>query len=342
MDYTKNYVLTDEQVQHLIKNKIINPFVPKGADGMTPIYVLKQEDIKLIGEGGLGSGKKLKLSEEEKKARRKEQLKNAQRVYREGNRENYNKKQNDYYYAMKEDDAKYNNWKEKMMAVNINYRAKRKLQTGQTKMVKDIEKELKKEWKEKNKGKAGRPKKNEPKVKKEMDKIWFEAEKQKRVQEKLEKLGKDFVIPKQKTDKFDTEGRPVYKKFEIDLKKDPIYPYIGDKDYDYKKSGFAPPENPEPYTIADYAEYKATKIIPKHLKKEIKKKKEKENIVMSIVEEEVKPEKKEKVISKEDAEIKLLKQFSKDTNYQANFNSQTIRDIVFKGNTFKEWYAKNS
>jgi hypothetical protein len=273
MDYTKNYVLTDEQVQHLIKNKIINPFVPKGADGMTPIYVLKQEDIKLIGEGGLGSGKKLKLSEAEKKARRKEQLKNAQRVYRQNNRDDYNKKQNEYYYAMKEDDTKYTNWKDKMMVVNQNYRAKKKLQTGQNKIIKDIVRDLKKEWKEKNKGKAGRPKKGVGKEKKEMDMIWFEAEKQKRVQKKLAELGEDFVIPKQKTDKFDTEGRPVYKKFEIDLKKEPIYPYLGDTGYDYKESGFAPPENPEPYTETDYVEYKATKTIPKHLKKEIKKKK---------------------------------------------------------------------
>jgi hypothetical protein len=285
MDYTKNYVLTDEQVQNLIKNKIINPFVPKGADGMTPIYVLKHEDIKLIGEGGLGSGKKLKLSEEEKKARRKEQLKNAQRVYREGHREDYNKKQNEYYYAMKEDDDKYTNWKNKMMAININYRAKRKLQSGQKKIIKDIEKKLKQEWKEKNKGKAGRPKKGVGKEKKDMDMIWFEAEKQKRVQAELKKLGDEYVIPKQKTDKFDTEGRPVYKKFESDLVKDPVYPYTGDVGKGDK----------EPYTEADYIEYKATKLIPQHLKKEIKKKKkEKENIEMTL--EEVKPvkEKKEK------------------------------------------------
>jgi len=286
MDCTKNYVLTDEHVQYLIKNKIINPFVPKGADGVTPIYVLKQEDLKLIGEGGLGSGKKLKLSEDEKKMRRKEQLKNAQRVYREGNRENYNKKQNDYYYTMKQDNAKYTNWKDKMSAINITYRAKKKLLTGKLKIEKDIEKTLKKEWSANNKGKAGRPKKGEEKKKKELDLVWFEAEKQKRFQEALKKLGNEFVIPKQKTENEDTYGRPIYKKFESDLVKDPVYPYTGDVGKGDK----------EPYTEADYIEYKSTKLIPKHLKKEIKKKKEKENIVMTLQEE--KPEKKEKIIYK--------------------------------------------
>ena len=277
-------MLSNDQVQYLINNKIINPFVPKSEDGKTPIYVLKKEDLKILGEGGLGSGKKLKLSEDEKRARRKEQLKNAQRVYREGHRADYNKKQNDYYYAMKEDDAKYSNWKDKMAVVNQNYRAKRKLQTGQKKIVKNIEKQLKKEWKEKNKGKKGRPKKGEVKDKKEIDNVWFETEKQKRVQAELSKLGEDFVIPKQKVEgKFDTEGRQVYKKFDSDLKKEPIYPYTGDMG----KGDI------EPYTESDYIEYKATKLIPKHLKKEIKKqKKQKENIEL-IVEE--KPAKKEPV-----------------------------------------------
>jgi hypothetical protein len=289
MDYSKNYVLTNEQVQQLIQNKIINPFVPKGEDGITPIYVLKQEDIKLIGEGGLGSGKKLKLSEAEIKARRKEQLKNAQRVYREKNRVDYNKKQNEYYYDMKKDEEKYSNWKDKMSVANQTYRAKKKLQTGKTSIIKKIEKQLKKEWKEdpKNKGKKGRPKLGETKVKKEMDKAWFEAEKQKRVQEELKKLGEEYVIPKQKVEgKFDTDGRQVYKKFDIDLKKDPIYPYTGDMG----KGDI------EPYTEADYIEYKTTKLIPPRLKKEIKKKKKveekKENIEMVI--EEVKPVKKDK------------------------------------------------
>jgi hypothetical protein len=312
MDFTKNYVLTDEQVQNLIKNKIINPFVPKGVDGMTPIYVLKQEDIKLIGEGGLGSGKPLKLSKEEYKIRRKEQMKNAQRVYREKNRADYNKKQNEYYYAMKEDDEKYKNWKKKMEKVNQDYRSKKKLQTGDKKKIRRVEREIKEEWKQMNKGKAGRPKKGEEKIKKEIDKVWFEAEKQKRIQKLTENLGKEFVIPKTpyvytKKDveeaeklgkkgvkegdkKFDTEGRQVYKKFEIDLKKEPIYPYLGDKDYNYEKSGFAPPENPTPYTDADYLEYKATKLIPKSLKKDIKKKK-KENIELVIEEKPVKEKK---------------------------------------------------
>jgi hypothetical protein len=96
----------------------------------------------------------------------------------------------------------------------------------------------------------------------------------------------------------DTDGRQVYKKLETDLKKEPIYPYLGDASYDYAKIKMTPPENPEPYTEADYIAYKATKEIPKHLKKEIKKKKkekeEKENIEITI--EEVKPEKKEKII----------------------------------------------
>lgn len=306
MDYSKNYVLTNEQVQQLIQNKIINPFVPKGEDGITPIYVLKQEDIKLIGEGGLGSGKKLKLSDAEIKARRKEQLKNAQRVYREKNRVNYNKKQNEYYYDMKKDDEKYTNWKDKMSVANQTYRAKKKLQTGKTSIIKKIEKQLKKEWKEnpENKGKKGRPKLGETKVKKEMDKAWFDAEKQKRVQAELKKLGEDYVIPKKQYvytekdvevakkfglsgvveggKKFDADGRPVYKKFEIDLIKDPNYPYVGDVG---KGDGTL-------YTEADYIEYNATKLIPPHLKKEIKKKKKVEE-KKEEVEEEVK-EKKEK------------------------------------------------
>ena len=352
MDYSKNYVLTNEQVQQLIQNKIINPFVPKGADGITPIYVLKHEDIKLIGEGGLGSGKKLKLSDDEKKARRKEQLKNAQRVYRESNRVNYNKKQNEYYYTMKKDEEKFTNWKDKMSVVNQNYRAKKKLETGKTSMIKKIEKQLKKEWKEdpKNKGVKGRPKKGETKVKKEMDKAWFEAEKQKRVQAELKKLGEDFIIPKTQyvytekdvevakkfgvsgvkegDKKYDTDGRPVYKKFEIDLKKDPIYPYTGDMG----KGDI------EPYTEADYIEYKSTKKIPASLKKDIKKKKkiEEEKEVVDV--KPVKKEKEEKELTQQEKEIKLLGDFKAEKNYQANFKSQNIRDIIFQGNLFKEWY----
>jgi len=277
-----NFVLSNEQVQNLINKKIINPFVPKNSNGSTPIYVLDKKDLPLLGEGGLGSGTKLEISEAERKERRRQQLKNAQRKYRDKDRAGYNARQLLYYNEMKEDPVRYENWKNHMLTANENYRAKKKLGKPPKQLVKDVERKLKQEWKEMNKGKRGRPKKDgdAKKVNKEIDKAWFEAEKVKRIQEEMDKLGLEYAIPMKNTGMVSEEtGKPIYEKYDFVLKKEPTYPYAGDE-----AIGF---------TEKDYVEYNATKLVPKQVKK-IKK----EMAGEEYVEEEVKPkkEKKEKVV----------------------------------------------
>lgn len=262
-----NFVLSNDKVQDLINKKIINPFVPKGEDGITPIYVLDKKHLPLLGEGGLGSGKPLKITEEQRKERRREQLKNAQRKYRDADRAGYNARQLDYYKIMKEDPVRYEIWKSHMRKANDIYREKKNLGKAPKTLVKEVEAKLKMEWKEKNKGKRGRPTKEQKekgltKQSKEIDKAWFEYEKHKRILEEMTKLGKTYAIPMKNTGMISEEtGKPIYEKYDFALKNEPEYPYTGDKD----EGGVMP------YTEDDYVAYNATSLVPKVVKKEYKK-----------------------------------------------------------------------
>jgi hypothetical protein len=313
------YILTEEQVQNLIARKIINPFVPKGEDGVTPIYVLNKSDLPLVGEGGLNSGRPLPVNvygskddpTEIRKQRRKEQLKNAQRTYRDKNRDKYNENQKRYYDEMKDDPERYKRWKDNMIKANETYRLKKKRENPQE-LIKRVEKELKKEMKMKNKGKRGRPSKKDAEKKKEVDALWFETEKQRRIKEALAN-NENVVIPKQPiVGKFDTEGRQVYKKFPFALQNQLEYPYAGDVGKGDKL----------PITAEDYLAYKVEGEPPKALKKKFRKMKKQteegvENVVLSIIEEDedeevFKPKKvkKEKVI-KEKKEKEYTPEFKK-------------------------------
>jgi len=259
-----NYILTNEQVQELIAKKIINPFVPKGENGYTPIYVLNKDDLPLLGEGGLGSGKKLNISEEQRLARRREQLKNAQRKYRDANRTEYNKRQKEIYEAMKDDPTivkdgktRYEIWKDNMVVANNTYRAKKRLTRPTKELVKKVVDELKKEWKEKHPVKRGRPTKEDKKKgivsKREVDKEWLRVEKDKRIAEEMKKLGAEVVIPMVKTDRKSAKGSPIYVKQEIALDKNLIYPYTGDVGAEGTAKGDMP------YTAEEYAIYNIEK-----------------------------------------------------------------------------------
>ena len=337
-----NFVLSNEKVQELINKKIINPFVPKGEDGITPIYVLDKKNLPLLGEGGLGSGTPLKLTKEQKDERRREQLKNAQRKYRNSKRELYNERQLKYYKAMKEDPARYSNWKNHMIEANERYRAKKSLGKPPKALVKDIESKLRKEWKEKNKGKRGRPKKGEEKkVQKEVDKEWFEAEKQKRIQEEMKKIGKEYSIPMKNTGKVGEAGQPIYEKFDFALKTQLEYPYTGDKD----KGGEMP------YTEQDYLVYNATNLVPNNVKREKKKlvgeeyvdvEEKKEMKAKAKAEKPKKEKKAEKIMTQDEMEYELVKQFTEEVEptSQAVLTSKSVRDLIMGTTKFKNWLNK--
>lgn len=339
-NFNNNYVLTNEQVQELIKKKIINPFVPQTPNGLTPIYVLKKEDLKIIGEGGLGSGKELpdefgdppkkgeKITNALRQERRRQQLKNAQKKYRETKRADYNKKQNEYYKEMKKDPERYANWIEKMKEANERYKAKKGYVRDLNKKKKEAEREAKKIWKKENKGKRGRPKKGETKVKKDIDEAWVKMKADEIYSEKIKDLQKQGEVV-QKELKPNKEGKLTFQFPKEYNEANAVleYPYTGDEELGY--------------TAEVYLAYNKEKQVPKEIKKAYRKKKglpEEEPVKEKKVKEKKEPVKKE--VNKEEQEIKMMENFSKDTNYQANFKSPSIRKIVTSGKTFNEWYEK--
>lgn len=359
-----NYILTNEQVQALIDKKIINPFVPKGEDGFTPIYVLNKEDLPLLGEGGLGSGKPLKnLTAEQKAERRKQQLKNAQRKYRDANREKYNENQKKIYQAMKEDSdqTRYKRWKDNMIVANTTYRLKLSQGKPSKIKIKEIVNELKEEWKKLNPVKRGRKAKGEPIVtpaeRKAQEKAWIEAQKKKRIEEEKAKISVGAVIPKKPTGRFNSKDAEIYVKYPEDLKTSLLYPYAGDIGAKGGEKGDMP------YTEQEYIKYNLDKkenekkieegdkgkksLVPRAVKKAYRKLAGKEIIdaedkkEMKQKAEDKKPKKPVKQLTKEETELKLLKEWKKDVNQpKLDIKSESRRKLIISGNPFKTWYEE--
>ena len=116
------YVLNPSQMLKMKEKNVINPFTAtmnNSAYGLEPVYVMKKQDFAvnhsnaIVGEGGVGSGKKLNSEDRfgssynpddpNIKARRYAQIKNAQRKYRSKseNRERYNDYMRKLYASMK-------------------------------------------------------------------------------------------------------------------------------------------------------------------------------------------------------------------------------------------------
>lgn len=249
MNFNGNYVLSNDDVQELIKKKIINPFVPQMPNGLTPIYVLKKEDMKAIplavgsvtfGEGGLGSGTMLpeefgtiKEPTDLRKERRKQQLKNAQKKYRETHRQEYNKRQNDYYKQMKNDPERYERWKESMAVANSKYKSKKGYTSQINKKMKEANKEALELWKKENKPKRGRPKKGEERVEKKVDEAWIEMKAKEIFNEKMKEIQNvEGEIIKKEKKKSLTTGEMTYQ-YPDDINKANAvlqYPYEGDSE----------------------------------------------------------------------------------------------------------------
>jgi len=238
----ENYVLTPSQVQKLKEKNVVNPFAVNNMNsqyGLSPLYVLKKDDFavnhaqEVEGEGGLGSGKKLKerfpdMTAEEAKRRRSSQIKNAQRVYRSNpkNREEYNAYMRDLYKNMAKQDKfiqgepsdrfgknthgtaplKYDDiegWNmnrlEKARLANAKYRQKKRNVAKWSDIEKEtnklVEAMFKKEF-----SKRGRPAKGYVKPKLDWDSPWAKDAKQeafKKIQKDLtEKYGMPVAIGK--------------------------------------------------------------------------------------------------------------------------------------------------
>lgn len=84
------------------------------------------------GQGGIGSGKPLNLTLEEKKERRKQQLRNAQRRYREANREKYNKYMGLLYRGEK-GNVDIENWKQRNKEAMNRFLAKKRIENLENK-----------------------------------------------------------------------------------------------------------------------------------------------------------------------------------------------------------------
>jgi hypothetical protein len=350
----ENIVLSNDDIKKLIQNKIINPFVPNNPNGITPIYVLnKNYNLKNIleGEGGLGSGKELDVDEygtkddptEARKIRRREQIKNAQRKYRESKRSKYNQDQLNIYRKMVEEDGeRYKNWKEKMITANKRYREKKQMERIQNiendkTIQKKIDVKLKNEWKEKNKGKRGRPKKGEVKQKIEMDKDWYENRKKEEENKIKKELNEVIIKKKVKKVQLDEKGNPTGKmshqiENKEDLVTDLVYPYFGDKDYDYSKSEFVPTKTTT-YKKEDYIKYTTE---PKQALKKVKKTAKKEE----LVEEKPDTKKKEKKSISELSEMEIADLFTKEENIQTTLTKSKL-PTIFMNNKFNAWYEKN-
>ena len=80
----------------------------------------------LQGEGGIGSGKPLDLTAEERKERRRQQIRNAQRRYREAHRGEYNEYMNKLYHG-EQGNVDKENWKKRNSEAMERYLAKKKM-----------------------------------------------------------------------------------------------------------------------------------------------------------------------------------------------------------------------
>lgn len=145
------------------------------------------------GAGGIGSGRVLNLTDEEKKERRKQQIRNAQRRYREAHRDKYNEYMKKLYRGLKKDDEPSNvdleNWKQRNKEAMIRYLAKKKRETEIIKMDRIQKREIKKDVRNKIlKEKKEQTSKNNESIKNEIKNLKRVAGNEDRINELKSKI----------------------------------------------------------------------------------------------------------------------------------------------------------